>query len=1352
MVATTEEKKVQFTRKNDEIIIEKGKDVSIKSLSDKSSDKLVFGAGYSQDKFAYKKSGNDLVIKYDENGGDKQTVTISGYFTKDGNSKSSLKTIKIGETEKPITELYKNVVAGSKGTMFDDTITSSDKSDKMYGLSGNNTYIFNADLEKSFGNDTVYATGSKDTLTFAENSKLTYTLKGNDVVVTVANQEGTDAKTLGTVTIKDALKSKKNVFIKVGSESEKGLETVLNSEGKLAFGNADSEKALTIKGTVFKDVITGSAKNDKIYTGAGADTITAGKGNDTINITGADAKTINIKDFDGNDIITGIAKAEKVQFNFTSVDTTVAYSKSGNDLVATREFYKKLNGTATTDAKSTETAKQMYVDKDGKLTTVAEGNTAITGNLYQSVDGKYSITKDDTFTSQVYLDKDGKLTTKATEGKVNNTAVNKLYEKDTNYTISSTYEHANEKVTETTTIKDYFKNDKNLGKLDGVTNVAVSGKGKLVGGFTDDIITSSAKNDKMYGLGGNNTYSFGTAEKPKFGNDTVYATGSKDTLTFVDNSELTYTLKGNDVVVTVANKKGEDAKTLGTVTIKDALKSKKNVFIKVGETEKGLETALKDANALKLGNAGSKKALTIKGTVFNDVITGSDKNDKIYTGAGTDTITAGKGNDTINITGAGEKTINIANGDGNDVITGIAKANTVTLSGLTAGKLSYAKSGNDLVITRIEKDAVVAGKSTSAQPAQTATTTIKDYFKDSNNASKLAGVTVDNVAVTGKGKIVGSFKNDVITGSAKADKIYTGAGVDTIKSGKGNDTINITGAGKKTINIANHDGNDVITGVRTDGASVDLIINKGKGDTLSYSKNGASNDLIITRKYTEQLTNKKGEKLYTDAVTGKQTTADKVNGTKATGEFWSKTDGGEIITKAAYDKLASDAKTGYHKENNTVYSYGSGKKLTYSTEETKTNTALNKDYTETTTVKDFFKNGEGASNVTVNGEAINLNGLTISGQKIMGTKYNDVIYGSNKNDVITEQAGNNTFNIGVKGSTDIYSDGESSRDTYNVKNLNTSVDIYDNGGTDELNINVKDMKAEALRYVFDVDKDGAKGDLIITDTKGINSSKFNGVAINDYFTTKVTVPNTSSEGEGATTKTVDHKIETINLNGSSITNDVATSIANITNDVQNFLNANEYKSASDVFDGKNRKAKAELKEIYNSGNNKYNFSTVKDNVNQTVTDKIGDSDIYNVDNEFDFTKDKLVISDLKGENDVLNLAQKADKLTILFDIKKEGASAVGNALYVIGKGQTNLDHGIQMSGIDTIKTSDGKGGYTDVTPADEIVSAVRSWLNSDANKGGYDSVADVIKNASTSGADLSGLISAYAPSTQTPQV
>lgn len=174
---------------------------------------------------------------------------------------------------------------------------------------------------------------------------------------------------------------------------------------------------------------------------------------------------------------------------------------------------------------------------------------------------------------------------------------------------------------------------------------------------------------------------------------------------------------------------------------------------------------------------------------------------------------------------------------------------------------------------------------------------------------------------------------------------------------------------------------------------------------------------------------------------------------------------------------------------------------------------------------------------------------------------------------------------------------------------------------------------------------------------------------------------------------------------------------------------------------RNKNIQQGLVDVFADGKNTYNIGHSRKT--QTVTDNIGDNDVYNVNNKFNFAKDKLVISDLQGDNDVLNIAQKADKLTILFDIKKEGASAV-DALYVIGKGQTNLDHGIQMDGIDTIKTSDGKGGYTDITaPTNEIISDVQSWL-ADANSGeGYDSVADAIK---ASDDNLADLIAKFAPS------
>lgn len=150
---------------------------------------------------------------------------------------------------------------------------------------------------------------------------------------------------------------------------------------------------------------------------------------------------------------------------------------------------------------------------------------------------------------------------------------------------------------------------------------------------------------------------------------------------------------------------------------------------------------------------------------------------------------------------------------------------------------------------------------------------------------------------------------------------------------------------------------------------------------------------------------------------------------------------------------------------------------------------------------------------------------------------------------------------------------------------------------------------------------------------------------------------------------------------------------------------------------------------------------------QSVKDMAG-NDTYTVDKTFDFTKDSLVISDMDGDNDVLNLSDSSDKYTVLFDVtaKKdgdtEGTSYVGKALYAIGKDQKDLAHGIQMTGIDKVNANG-----TEVTMADEIVSKVQSWLsNTENGKSAYASVADALADKNVNVADL---IAAYAPQTTT---
>ena len=563
---------------------------------------------------------------------------------------------------------------------------------------------------------------------------------------------------------------------------------------------------------------------------------------------------------------------------------------------------------------------------------------------------------------------------------------------------------------QTITIKNYFSKGGNSTKssvkeieingetkniLDLYTNV-VSAKGtKINGSMFNDVITGSDKADKIYTGAGNDTI---TANK---GNDTINITGAgnktiniangdgNDVITGIAKADkvilngltaenLSYSKSGNDLVITreeEAATEGKEAVT-ATTTIKDYFKNSKNADKLDGVTNVSV--------------SGKGKLV---GGFTNDTITGSDKADKIYTGAGNDSITAGKGNDTINITGAGNKTINIANGDGNDVITGIAKADKIILNGLTDDKLSYSKSGNDLVITR-EEEAATEGKK-----AVTAKTTIKDFFKDSNNLDKLAGVTVKDITVTGKGKLVGGFTNDTIIGSDKADKIYTGAGNDTITANKGNDTINITGAGEKTINIANGDGNDVITGIAKADETNLVFDNDAE---LSYSKNGASNDLIITRKYAEQLKDKKGNLLYKDAVTGEKVTNEitTISGTEVEGTYYQ--NGDEIITQAEYNKIGDDAKkaSGYDVAQGTYYQNGKTIITEAEYEKKATDAKDNSGYTQATETIYSKTSEEGTSYMT----ETQFNAIGTDAQK--GYNVAEGTYYKNGSEIITDTAYN----------------------------------------------------------------------------------------------------------------------------------------------------------------------------------------------------------------------------------------------------------------------------------------------------------------------------------------------------------
>ena len=142
----------------------------------------------------------------------------------------------------------------------------------------------------------------------------------------------TDNSQIQTITIK-------NYFSKGGNSTKSSVKEIqIGQKTKNIldlYTNVVSATGTKINGSMFNDVITGSVKADKIYTGAGADTITAGEGNDTIYINGGGEKTFEFDKGQGNNIISGFNKADKVIINFKDGDNgaiTPTFTRYGNDL------------------------------------------------------------------------------------------------------------------------------------------------------------------------------------------------------------------------------------------------------------------------------------------------------------------------------------------------------------------------------------------------------------------------------------------------------------------------------------------------------------------------------------------------------------------------------------------------------------------------------------------------------------------------------------------------------------------------------------------------------------------------------------------------------------------------------------------------------------------------------------------------------------------------------------------------------------------------------------------------------------------------------------------------------------
>lgn len=330
------------------------------------------------DDFLTCKENNDLIIKYN---GETDEVRLANYFKSKGNSKIRLKVNGIdgkGATEIGLDKVYVDAnyfdetrgrtIVGTflndeidgtqgndtiKGGAGDDVIAGNMGNDKLYGETGNNKFYFCT----GDGHDTIYQTkGANDTINFSDDntikiSELKIGAKGNDVVITYGKDYN------DSVTISGYLKNYQS------NSSANSVKTIAAADGAIEdlqrYIAASGFKFETygvkniknnLKGTVLADIIKGGdlndvlsgydgddilygeGGNDIIYGGNGNDVLYGGKGDDKL-YGDAGRNTYYFKEGDGKDTVYMNAKGIDTIVFGSSLESTVNFDKSGNNLV-----------------------------------------------------------------------------------------------------------------------------------------------------------------------------------------------------------------------------------------------------------------------------------------------------------------------------------------------------------------------------------------------------------------------------------------------------------------------------------------------------------------------------------------------------------------------------------------------------------------------------------------------------------------------------------------------------------------------------------------------------------------------------------------------------------------------------------------------------------------------------------------------------------------------------------------------------------------------------------------------------------------------------------------------------------
>lgn len=346
------------------------------------------------------------------------------------------------------------------------------------------------------------------------------------------------------------------------------------------------------------------------------------------------------------------------------------------------------------------------------------------------------------------------------------------------------------------------------------------GDDALIGANKDDILDGGVGDDVLTGGTGSDTYIFDKG----YGKDTILDVGTRyegtDRVVFgsgITREKTVFLTDGNDLVLKFMTDTG--------VFSADELRIEK-YFIPGNDALRKykIERFEFSDGSVVTANELDTMTYTVRGTNGDDVIItaksvrqvvqGLDGNDRIITGDKDDEIDGGAGDDYID---GGKGNDFIVAGTGNDIVYG-GEGNDIIYGNAGDDRL-YGGAGND-IIHGDEGD---------------------DFIDGGQGNDTLYGGAGNDVIYGGDGNdtIHGDAGNDILYGGSGSDVLHGGTGNDILYGGSGSDVIN-GGAGNDILYAGDGEEDNTWAGTNT------FVFDEGFGQDIIYMRGSLTNIIRFT--------------------------------------------------------------------------------------------------------------------------------------------------------------------------------------------------------------------------------------------------------------------------------------------------------------------------------------------------------------------------------------------------------------------------------------------------------------------------------------------------------------------------